>query len=103
MSRKVVLVNISRGLYDHSQNPPQSPFIKGGGRREILPFDKGELEGLYFFDSINVIVFWPQLIYGHINPLPGCIVKASHKLPLSQRKEQKRKNMKFGNNSAGFQ
>ena len=65
MSRKVVLVNISRGLYDHSQNPPQSPFIKGGSKERfplylkgeengLLPFDKGELEGLYFLTQLTL-------------------------------------------------
>ena len=41
MSLKVVLINISRGFYDHSQNPPQSPFIKRGGRR-FSPLAKGK-------------------------------------------------------------
>ena len=28
MPRKVLLVNVSGEPYDHSQNPPQSPFMK---------------------------------------------------------------------------
>jgi hypothetical protein len=46
MSRKVVLISIFGGLYDHFFNPPPSPFMKGGRKKEILPFSKGELEGI---------------------------------------------------------
>jgi len=44
MLRKGVLVSISGGLYDHSLNPPQSPLMKGGRRKEILTFSKGKIE-----------------------------------------------------------
>ncbi len=45
MSRKVVLISIFGGIYDHFFNPPPSFFTKGG-KKEILPFSKGELEGI---------------------------------------------------------
>jgi len=78
MERKVLWVNVFGEPYNHSQNPPQSPFIKGGrekyyaiciylklymsklqspfikGRKkEILPFSKGELEGICSIFSLN--------------------------------------------------
>jgi hypothetical protein len=52
MPRKVLLVNVSGEHYDHSQNPPQSPFMKGG-EKKILPFSKGESEGICSVFSLN--------------------------------------------------
>ncbi len=46
----------STRLYNLIENPLKSPFVKGGlskGFRQLPPFDKGGVGGIYIRDTVN--------------------------------------------------